>query len=147
MTTFTVWKFDDPDGADHAAQILRNAEADGLVKVEDHAVVRWPAGADQPTTAHGHEGNWRGAGWGAILGLLIWRALRKPLASGPPRPWLWAHARVTLLIVVLYAATDEFHQVFVPSRQGTVEDVLIDTCGAALALTGLWTAGRWRGRW
>jgi len=83
----------------------------------------------------------------AILALLIWRALRKPLGGGPPRPWLWAHARLTLLIVLLYAATDEFHQVFVPSRQGTVEDVLIDTCGAALALAGLWTAGRGRGRW
>ena len=95
MTTFTVWKFDDPDGADHAAQILRNAEADGLVKVEDHAVVRWPADADQPTTAHGHEGNWRGAGWGAILGLLIGTLFFLPIVGGLAGAALGALSKAT----------------------------------------------------
>ena len=33
MTTFTVWKFDDPGGAEHAASILKSAEADGLVNI------------------------------------------------------------------------------------------------------------------
>ena len=44
MTAFTVWKFDDPDGADQAAHILKSAESDGLVKIHDHAVVTWPVG-------------------------------------------------------------------------------------------------------
>ena len=47
MTTFTVWKFDDPDGAAHAASLLKSAEDDGLVKVVDHAVMTWPVGARQ----------------------------------------------------------------------------------------------------
>ena len=29
----------------------------------------------------------------------------------------------------LYACTDEFHQIFVPGREGAFRDVIIDTCG------------------
>lgn len=41
---------------------------------------------------------------------------------------------LALLLTAAYAATDEFHQLFVPSRGASVVDVLIDTCGAAAAL-------------
>ena len=34
----------------------------------------------------------------------------------------------------LYAASDEFHQTFVPGRSGEVRDVLIDTSGALLSV-------------
>jgi len=60
MTTFTVWKFDDPDGAERAMKILKEAETDKIVKVDDHAAVIWPMGAAQPTSKHGHDGIWRG---------------------------------------------------------------------------------------
>lgn len=40
----------------------------------------------------------------------------------------------SLLTVMLYASTDEFHQIFVEGRSGKVTDVLIDTCGAALGI-------------
>lgn len=82
MTTFTVWKFDDPDGADRAARLLQDAEADALVKIDDHAVVRWPAGESHPTTAHGRDGTWQGVGWGGILGLLIGTLFFVPLIGG-----------------------------------------------------------------
>jgi VanZ family protein len=59
-----------------------------------------------------------------------------------PNRWLQA-ARVVLL-VILYAASDEFHQSFVPSREASVLDVLIDTAGSVLALLFLWVIGRWR---
>src|SRR6476659_7918187 len=37
VTTFTVWKFEEPDGAAHAESLLKTAEADGLVTIVDHA--------------------------------------------------------------------------------------------------------------
>ena len=82
MTTFTVWKFDDPHGAGQAAEALKYAERDGLVQVHDHAVVTWPAGASKPTTEHGHEGRWHGAGWGAVWGVLLGALFFVPVVGG-----------------------------------------------------------------
>jgi len=95
MTTFTVWKFDDPGGADHAARLLRDAAGEGLVKIDDHAVVSWPAGASQPTTKHGHEETWRGSGWGALLGLLIGTLFFIPLIGGLAGAALGALSKAT----------------------------------------------------
>ncbi len=82
----------------------------------------------------------------AVLALLCWRALRNSLPC-ERTDWDWKVASWTLLVVVLYAASDELHQTFVPSRQGSPVDVLIDSSGAALALIFLWALGRWRHRW
>ncbi|MEV4701759.1 DUF1269 domain-containing protein [Actinoplanes sp. NPDC049316] len=82
MTTFTVWKFDDPDGADRTVEILKNAQADGIVKIDDHAVVRWPVGRAHPDTSHGHDTVWHGVGWGAVLGLMIGTLFFMPVAGG-----------------------------------------------------------------
>jgi VanZ family protein len=81
----------------------------------------------------------------AMLALLVWRAWRKPVRRDP-RPWSWRDAGVALLVAALYAASDEFHQTFVPGRDGCVRDVLIDTCGAAAGLFLLWLLDRWRRR-
>ncbi len=82
----------------------------------------------------------------AGLALLLWRALRKPVRNDP-RPWNWRVARLTLLLVMLYAATDEFHQLFVPERTSLVSDVMIDTGGGATGLFALWISGRLRKHW
>jgi uncharacterized membrane protein len=95
MTTFTVWKFDDPDGADRAVRMLRDAQADGLVKIDDHAVVRWPVGEPHPSTAHGHEETWHGAGWGAIWGLLIGTLFFLPVVGGLAGAALGALSKAT----------------------------------------------------
>jgi uncharacterized membrane protein len=71
MTTFTVWKFDDPEGAKQAYGVLRDAESDQLVKVVDHAIVTWPQGADRPDTDLSHDEKKRGGVWGGFLGVLI----------------------------------------------------------------------------
>ena len=81
-----------------------------------------------------------------MLALLLWRAVRKPVKNDP-RPWIWREARLALLLVVLYAASDEFHQLFVSSRDAAVHDVLIDTAGGAAGLLALWAIGRWRKHW
>ena len=82
----------------------------------------------------------------AVLGILVWRALRKPIRRDP-RPWSWREASIAVLIVFLYAATDEFHQIFVPTRTPLVSDVFIDTSGAIIGMIVLWTAGRWFKWW
>lgn len=82
----------------------------------------------------------------AVLAGLLWRARRQPILCDP-RPWSWAEARWALLVAALYAATDEFHQSFVPSRDAAVADVLLDTAGAALGLLCLWRVGLRLKRW
>ncbi len=60
----------------------------------------------------------------AILFFLYRRALR---LSGAKRPGLFA-----LALCALYAASDEFHQMFTEDRGPSPVDVAIDTAGAAL---------------
>jgi VanZ family protein len=81
----------------------------------------------------------------AILGMLLWRALRMPV-KGDPRPWSWREAGGSILVLVLYASTDEFLQLFVPSREASLRDVLIDTAGGVLGLLVLWVFMCWRRR-
>ena len=40
-------------------------------------------------------------------------------------------------ICLLYAASDEFHQLFVAGRSGEIRDICIDFCGSLLAITVL----------
>ena len=82
----------------------------------------------------------------AVLALLLWRALRK-VRGEEVRLWRWSDAGLVLALTALYAGSDEFHQVFVPSRQASIWDVLLDTVGGALALVFLWAVGRLRKRW
>ena len=82
----------------------------------------------------------------AVLALLLWRALRQPVWNDP-RPWNWREARLTLLVVMVYAATDEFHQHFIPERMSLVSDVMIDTFGGSAGLFALWILGRLRKHW
>lgn len=78
MTTFTAWKFDTADAADRAAETLRQAWSERLVKVEDYAVVEWPVGADQPKVKYENRDEWRAAGWGALIGAVIGSLLLLP---------------------------------------------------------------------
>jgi VanZ family protein len=69
----------------------------------------------------------------AILAVLLRRA------TGSPG---WA-----FVIAVAYAATDEFHQTFVPGRHGSPVDVGIDAIGALIGLAvvrrGHYATQRW----
>jgi VanZ family protein len=81
----------------------------------------------------------------AVLGLLLWRAFRQTrLADASRSPWKIALA--ALLVSAAYAATDEFHQSFVCTRNPSVRDVIIDTCGSFLGLCVVYTRHRQRGR-
>lgn len=47
---------------------------------------------------------------------------------------------------MLYAASDEFHQLFVPGRAGRITDVLIDSSGVLLGVVLVTVAQRWHRR-
>ena len=71
--------------------------------------------------------------------------LRRALSRG--RGALSRSALVSAFIVsVLYAASDEYHQTFVPGRNGNLVDVGFDAVGALVALLVLESLGRKRGR-
>ncbi len=81
----------------------------------------------------------------ALLAALVWRAFRGSLGQ-IRAPWQWSHAAATLGVVIPYALLDELHQSLIPSRQGSLADVVIDTAGACLALAIAWLVVRWRQR-
>lgn len=64
-----------------------------------------------------------------VLGLLLLRALQ----IRTRRRWSFGLSFLALIGVVLWAIGDEFHQLFVSTRQASVRDVGIDTAGGFLA--------------
>jgi VanZ family protein len=78
----------------------------------------------------------------AALGFLIWRGRRIAGARGG---WVWREFWIAVGCAGAYACTDEFHQLFVSSRQASIFDVMIDTCGATAGMLLLrWFGGRRR---
>lgn len=61
----------------------------------------------------------------AVLGVLISIQLRLYHAFEAELKKIWS----AVFLVMLYAATDEFHQLFVGGRSGQISDIFIDTCG------------------
>ena len=66
----------------------------------------------------------------AILALLAARAFRTSSRDFLRDHWF----AVSLMLVALYALSDEFHQSFVSSRTASIYDCLIDTAGGLVAL-------------
>jgi len=63
-----------------------------------------------------------------ILGVLTFNALRVSGGRGA------RSVVIALGICVLYAISDEVHQLFIPGRSGEVKDVLIDSAGASVGI-------------
>jgi VanZ family protein len=68
-----------------------------------------------------------------VFGVLLFRAIRTPA-----RGWNARWAGIAVLVAAVFAASDEFHQSFVPSRGPSVWDALLDTAAAAAAQLILW---------
>jgi len=73
----------------------------------------------------------------ATLSALWFRAQR-----GPRSGWRPSWAVLALLVSLLVALADEFHQSFLPSRTGTPWDVLLDTFGALLVQAAIAVSAR-----
>ena len=74
-----------------------------------------------------------------ILGILAGRAFGGSKAQGALTAVLWA-----LPFCVAFAALDEFHQAFVPSRQSSLRDIGLDVLGASLGVALIYWIGRQR---
>ena len=79
-----------------------------------------------------------------ILGFLVSHAMKSEVYTATA----WKRGGASLLFCVVYAISDEFHQLFVPGRGPLLKDVLIDGSGAAIGIIlymsvrKLWACGR-----
>lgn len=64
-----------------------------------------------------------------FLGIIVFLALTKSGVKKFHRIW------IALLLCIIYAISDEFHQLFVPGRGGQVKDILIDSLGATFGVS------------
>jgi uncharacterized membrane protein len=75
MATLTVWKFEDPEGADKAVATLESLAKQQLITLQDAATVSWPSGARKPKTRQlrslAGAGALGGAFWGMLFGLIF----------------------------------------------------------------------------
>src|ERR1700719_1641771 len=75
MATLTVWKFDTPEGAQNALELLAKLSKQQLIELVDAAIVSWPAGAKKPKTQHMTQltgaAALDGAFWGMLLGWIF----------------------------------------------------------------------------
>jgi uncharacterized membrane protein len=75
VATLTVWKINDPEGAERAAGKLDGLQKLELIKVHDAAIVSWPEGKKKPKTRQLHNlagaGALGGAFWGLLFGLIF----------------------------------------------------------------------------
>ncbi len=75
MTTLTVLKFESPDGAEKALEVIEDLSKRQLITLHDAAIVTWPEGKKKPKTKQ--LANMTGAGalsgafWGMLFGLLF----------------------------------------------------------------------------
>jgi uncharacterized membrane protein len=74
-STLTVWKFDNPQGAEEAERKLLTLQKQELITVVDAAVVSWPPDKKKPKTKELHDltgaGALGGTFWGLLFGLIF----------------------------------------------------------------------------
>lgn len=70
----------------------------------------------------------------AILGLLLAGAI---IGQEKVKDTNKKEIVMSIIIGVIYACSDEIHQIFVPGRAGMIRDVLIDSVGVVLGVLGM----------
>jgi uncharacterized membrane protein len=75
MATLTVWKFEDPEGANKAVDVLESLQKQAVITVHDAATVTWEPGRKKPKTRQlaslTGAGALGGAFWGLLFGLIF----------------------------------------------------------------------------
>jgi VanZ family protein len=73
-----------------------------------------------------------------VLAILVLRALRNETG----KKWEFRHAVLTLVFILVFALSDEWHQTFVPSRTASFGDVMIDVIGGICGIFWMYWYGR-----
>lgn len=75
MATLTVFKFNTPEGAKEMQDKVQSLQKMELIKIQDAAIVTWPAGSKSPKTKQlvnmAGIGALQGAFWGMLFGLIF----------------------------------------------------------------------------
>ena len=75
MATLSAWKFETPEGAERAEQVLIGLQKQELIQIHDAATVSWEPSAKKPKTRQAHNlaaaGALGGTFWGMLFGLLF----------------------------------------------------------------------------
>lgn len=75
MSTLTVWKFANSEGAENALNKLQSLQKQEIIQVPDAAIVTWPQGRKKPKTYQAVNtvgvGALGGAFWGMLFGLIF----------------------------------------------------------------------------
>jgi uncharacterized membrane protein len=75
MATLTAFKFDAAGGAEQMLAIVKEAQKEELIQLQDAAIVTWPAGKKKPQTKQltsmAGIGALDGAFWGFLFGLIF----------------------------------------------------------------------------
>jgi VanZ family protein len=78
-----------------------------------------------------------------LLSILLFRAWRETLPTESGARWTLRWANIAVLGTCLVASLDEWHQSLLPTRTGTVRDVILDTCAGIAAQLAIFLAHRW----
>jgi VanZ family protein len=100
------------------------------------AAIFYISGLSDPPVPAGTDKSLHGLAY-CGLAIVVLRAL---VGGLPKRIGMWV-AVSAFLITVVYAATDEAHQMFVPGRTADVLDLLADAGGAIVGTAACWAWG------
>ena len=81
-----------------------------------------------------------------ILSVLLFRAWRATLPAMTNVRWTLRWTTIAILGTAFVASLDEWHQSLIPSRTGTIRDVVLDTCAGVGVQLLIFLWWMWRRR-
>lgn len=78
-----------------------------------------------------------------LLSILLFRAWRETLPLPGGARWAFRWAAIAMFGTALVASLDEWHQSYLPTRTGTVRDVVLDSCAGVAAQLAIFLVRRW----
>ena len=78
-----------------------------------------------------------------LLSILFFRAWRESLPSTSGARWTMRWASIAILGTAIVASLDEWHQSYLPTRTGTLHDVILDSCAGIAAQLAVFLWFRW----